>query len=131
MSKIKKSRKGKVMKETAAHRKAKLHLKRRNPVFRKHEDMSRKEVTVSVEYMTHVMNNDNEERDNLLENNAETIESMGGIEGVHEFLDMLEALKEDWKERLNTEGFLTVSALSAEGIDFAMQNEEDKLDAIG
>lgn len=131
MSKIKKSRKGKVMKETAAHRKAKLHLKRRNPVFRKHEGESRKEVTLAVEYMTHTMNDDQESRKAILEDNVETIESMGGIEGVHEFLDMLEALKEDWRDRLDGEGFLTVSALSSEGIDFAMQNEEDKAEAIG
>lgn len=131
MSKTKKSRKGKVMKETAAHRKAKLHLKRRNPVFRQHENKSREEVTVAIDYMTHTMNNEYDERRALVENNQHPIEGMGGVEGMHEFLYFLDAVKEDWAERLDAEGFLLPSALTAEGIDFAMQNEEDKASAIG
>lgn len=124
-----KKRKNVPMKETAAHRKAKLHLKRRDPSFRKHENKSREEVTFAVDYMTKTMNG--EDRTELLEANAVALERMGGLEGLHEFLFFLDGLKEDWEDRLDEEGLLTVSAMSPEGIDFALQNEEDQAEAIG
>ena len=124
-----KKRKGAKMKETAAHRQARITQKRRNPAFRKHEQKSREEVTVAVEYMTLTMNEEN--REGFLEENQETVSRMGGLQGLHEFLFFLDALKEDWENRLDEHGLLTVTALSPEGIDFAMQNEEDRLKAIG
>ncbi len=128
MSKIKKSRKGKSMKETAAHRKAQLHLKRRNPVFRKHENKSKEEVTFAITYMTKTMNE--EPRQELLEENSDILERMGDLEGLHEFLFFLEALKDDWDDRLDEDGLITVGSLSPSGIDFALQNEEDQMKHI-
>lgn len=118
----KKSRKGKVMKQTATKRKAQIDMKRRNPQFRKHEQKSRSEVTTAISYMTTIVNG--EDPNQNLQENSEIVESMGGIEGVHEFLFFLDALKDDWEERLDSEGFLTVGAISPDGIDFALQNEE-------
>lgn len=123
-----KSRK-KPMRETAAHRKAKLHQKRRNPEFKKHENRSREEVTLAVEYMTKTMNG--EDCVPFLDENKDAVDRMGGIQGVNEFLYFLDALKDDWEDRLDDQGLLTVSALSPDGIDFAMQNEEDQAQAIG
>lgn len=125
MSQAKKSRKGKVMKETAAHRKAQLHKKRQNPTFRKHENKSKEEVTFAITYMTKTMNE--EPRENLLKENADILVRMGGLEGLHEFLFFLEALKDDWQTRINDQGLLRSNSLSPSGIDFALQNEEDQL----
>lgn len=124
-----KKRKGAHYSETATHRKAQIARKRRNPAFRKHEKKSRDEVTLAVDYLTMVVNDENPA--NLLENSQETLQRMGGLEGLNEFLDYLEALKDDWRERVSEDGYLTLSAISPEGIDFALQNEEDKINSIG
>lgn len=124
-----KKRKGAYFKETATHCKAQIARKRRDPAFRKHENQSRDEVTLAVDYLTLIVNT--EDPTNLLENSQEVLARMGGLEGLNEFLDYLEALKADWRERLSDEGYILLSAVSPEGIDFALQNEEDKLESIG
>lgn len=123
-----KSRKDKVRKVTAAGRRAQLDMKRRNPAFRKHENRSKHEVTLAVEYLTLSVNG--EDPKPLLDASGELLEGMGGLDGVHEFLYMLDGLNEDWEDRLDAEGYLTVRAISPQGIDFALQNEEDKEKAI-
>ena len=82
-----------------------------------------------MEYLTHVV--DGEDPRPLIEKSGELVEGMGGLEGVHEFLYMLDGLKDDWESRLDADGFITLSAISAQGVDFALQNEEDKAKAIG
>lgn len=124
-----KSRKNKVRKITASDRRAQLTIKRRNPAFRKHENRSKAEVTLAVDYLTTLV--DGEDPRPLLEESEELIEGMGGLQGVHEFLFMLDGLNEDWEERLDEDGLLTLRAISPQGIDFALQNEEDKARAIG
>lgn len=124
-----KKRKGAYMKETMAHRKAQIHRKRRNPEFRKHEKKSRDEVTLATSYLTNIVHERN--NDELFAKYEETLERMGGIEGIHEYLVFLDALKPDWEDRLEDNGLLSLSAISADGIDFALQNEEDQQKAIG
>jgi hypothetical protein len=124
-----KSRKNKVRKITASDQRAQLAIKRRNPAFRKHENRSKAEVTLAVDYLTVLV--DGEDPRPLLEKSEELIEGMGGLQGVHEFLFMLDGLNEDWEDRLDEEGILTLRAISPQGIDFALQNEEDKARAIG
>ncbi|MBC9705747.1 MAG: hypothetical protein H9W81_12420 [Enterococcus sp.] len=123
-----KSRKNKVRKVKASDRKAQIHMRRRNPSFRNHEKRSREEVELAIEYLTLTVND--EDRAELLTNHADTLERMGGIEGIHEFLDMLDGLQDNYTEKLDDNGWLTVRAISPEGIDFALQNEEDKAKAI-
>lgn len=124
-----KTRKNKVRKVTASDRRAQLALKRRNPAFRKHEKESKKEVTLAIDYLTLVV--DGEDPKEFLEENSAVVESMDGLQGVHDFLYLLEGLKDDWADRLDENGILTISAISPQGIDFALQNEEDKAKAIG
>lgn len=124
-----KPRKNKVRKITASDRRAQLAIKRRNPAFRKHENRSKAEVTLAVDYLTTLV--DGEDPRPLLKESEELIEGMGGLQGVHEFLFMLDGLNEDWEERLDEDGLLTLRAISPQGIDFALQNEEDKARAIG
>lgn len=124
-----KKRKGAHYSETANHRKAQIARKRRDPAFRKHEQKSREEVTLAIDYLTIIVDGENPET--LLANSQETLGRMGGLEGLNEFLDYLEALKDDWRDRISDEGYLLLSAISPEGIDFALQNEEDKMNSIG
>lgn len=123
-----KSRKNKVRKVTASDRRAQIHMKRRNPAFRTHENRSREEVELAIEYLTLTVNE--EDRTDLLASGEEVLERLGGLAGLHEFLDMLDGLHEDYEEKLDANGWLTVRAISPEGIDFALQNEEDKMKAI-
>lgn len=119
-----KSRKGKVRKITASDRRAQLTIKRRNPAFRKHENKSKEEVTLVIDYITLLAQG--EDPRPLLATNDELVERMDGLQGVHEFLYMLEGLKDDWEDRLEDDGILKLSALSTQGVEFALQNEEDK-----
>lgn len=123
-----KTRKNKVRKINASDRKAQIHMRRRNPAFRNHENRSREEVELAIEYLTLTVND--EDRSSLLAGQAEVLERLGGLEGLHEFLDMLDGLQDDYRDKLDVNGWLTVRAVSPEGIDFALQNEEDKAAAI-
>lgn len=123
-----KSRKNKVRTIKASDRKAQIHMKRRHPAFRNHEKRSREEVELAIEYLTLTVNE--QDRSHLLASSPDTLERLGGVEGLHEFLDMLDGLQDDYREKLDDRGWLTVRAVSPEGIDFALQNEEDKAKAI-
>lgn len=123
-----KPRKNKVRKIKASDRRAQIHMNRRNPSFRNHEKKSREETELAIEYLTLTVNE--EDRSELLESRREVLERMGGVEGVHEFLDMLDGLHEDYMDKLDENGLLTVRGVSPDGIDFALQNEEDKMRAI-
>lgn len=119
-----KSRKGKVRKITASDRRAQLTVKRRNPAFRKHENKSKEEVTLAIDYITLLAQG--EDPRPLINESEELITRMGGLQGVHEFLYMLEALKDDWEEKLDSDGLLLLSAITPQGVEFALQNEDDK-----
>lgn len=123
-----KSRKNKVRKITASDRRAQIHMKRRNPQFRNHEKQSREEVELAVEYLTLTVNG--EDQKPLLTKNQSVLDRMDGLNGLHDFLDALDGLVEGYEEKLDAEGYLTVRCVSPEGIDFALQNEEDKAKAI-
>lgn len=130
-SRTKNSRKNRVMKESSAHRKATLDRKRRDPAFRNHERKSREEVTLAVDYITLVVDGENAEDYLKTDASQEIINRMGGIPELHAFLYMLDALKDDWEERLDAKGLLLISAISPDGIEFVLQNEDEKNQAIG
>ena len=153
----KNSRKGKVMKETPGHRRAMLARKRRDPAFREHEKRTRAETILATDYLAAIVHEEDLDEFFATNDRLVTLEGMAvnddmaeaindhrkkddereaataktGLEELHEFLyGLLDALKDDYADRLDEKGYLTLSALTPDAIEFVFLDDEDKEKAI-
>lgn len=101
---------------TRAGHEAQLALARRNnPTFRRQEVLQKKMADTGVEYLAVVAYRG--DVDKLVEDYAEAIEEVGGLEALHGFLSTFELLTTDWQDFVDADGRITSDAVHENGYE--------------
>lgn len=97
---------------------------RRNPAFLKAEREQTRRAEIGIEYISLVL----KEKDakEHLETYAEEVEYLGGLQGLHDFLEAFELLSWDYEDHFDEDGLLKPEGINAAGREFVEQNDKDQ-----
>lgn len=100
---------------------------RQNPAFLKAEREQKLRAEIGIEYISLVLKE--EDAKAFLDSNAEDVEKLGGIQGLHDFLEAFELLSWDYEDHFDESGLLKPEGINKAGREFVEENDKDKAKA--
>ena len=100
---------------------------RQNPAFLKAEREQTLRAEIGIEYISLVLKG--QDAKGHLEAHAENVEHLGGLKGMHDFLEAFELLSWDYEDHFDDDGLLKPEGVNTAGREFVEQNDKDKANA--
>jgi hypothetical protein len=97
---------------------------RQNPAFLKAEREQTLRAEIGIEYISLVLKGLDAKAH--LESHAEDVERLGGLTGLHDFLEAFELLSWDYEDHFDEDGLLKPEGVNKAGREFVEENDKDK-----
>lgn len=124
LEKVKLATKKKRKLSRSAHEAQLAIARRNNPGFRKQEELQKKMVDTGVEYLAVVAYRG--DVDKFVEEYADVIDEVGGLDALHGFLGTFELLVPEWEEFIDAEGRITSDAVHENGYEIVDDHLKEK-----